>query len=100
MKLSLLSIVTIYAFYISHFIFFYQKKVKIYLIFTDANHFASPSGDHGRPYTTPPVEKEKKPFQLSPYAKVFVPRNFRPETEVWIDMFLFKFLEKNECVCN
>jgi polyadenylate-binding protein-interacting protein 1 len=50
----------------------------------EANYFASPSGDHARPQydSTPQANKEKKPFQLSPYAAEFVPRNFRPEAEV------------------
>lgn len=48
----------------------------------EQNYFGSPSGDHARPYDgSSSMDKEKKPFQLSPFAKEFVPRNFRPETE-------------------
>ncbi|XP_054707546.1 LOW QUALITY PROTEIN: polyadenylate-binding protein-interacting protein 1-like [Uloborus diversus] len=55
----------------------------------DMTYLASPSGDHARSPqyhgvpldNTTPGDAEKKPFQLSPYAKEFVPRNFRPESE-------------------
>lgn len=52
-------------------------------MFVDPQWIDQSRGDHTRSYeSTPPMDKEKKPFQLSPYAKVFVPRNFRPESEV------------------
>lgn len=56
----------------------------------DLSYLASPSGDHIHQAQiqnvpvdgTPPLDTEKKQSNLSPYAKEFVPRNFRPEPRV------------------
>ncbi|XP_035231933.1 polyadenylate-binding protein-interacting protein 1-like, partial [Stegodyphus dumicola] len=55
----------------------------------DFSYMASPSGDHARPQnhsvTPDSNSSERKPVsfsKLSPYAEVFVPRNFRPEPRV------------------
>ncbi|XP_015908078.1 polyadenylate-binding protein-interacting protein 1 isoform X2 [Parasteatoda tepidariorum] len=54
----------------------------------DMSYLASPSGDHVRSpqnhgvSISNPVDKDGKASKLSPYAKEFVPRNFRPEPRI------------------